>query len=270
MRREDVLVALAALDETIRRHPDSFDAYVARGRAAHGEGLFKQAIADFDKAITLAPANALAYAYRGHVRRDKGERVLAFADFDEAIRLEPRCAEAYAGRGLTHIAAGNRSRAVADLSRVLELEGGPNPLVRSIAIEWFAAGDFAAAAQLLRISDEDHDPYPILYRFVARARAGENALAELAAHAEQVRSTNWPYPLIELFLRRRSPEKVMAVAARHPQAAVEAHFFIAQWHLIDCKARAARIELKAALANCPKTLPEYKIARAELKRLRFR
>jgi tetratricopeptide (TPR) repeat protein len=271
--KEDALVALAACDEAIRRHPDSLDGYVVRARTLHAEGLFEHAIADFDTAIAIAPRSASAYANRGHVWRDKGDFTRAFVDFAEAIRLDPHDTEAYTGRGLTYIAVGNRVRAMADFCQALELERAPNVLLRSIAMEFFAQGNFSDAAQLLRISEEDHDPYPMLYHFLACARARRNgsvvATAELAAHAEQVTNRAWPFPLIELFLRKCSPEEVRARVAGNPRALVEADFFIAQLYLAYGAPRAAKESLKDVVAQCPRTLPEYKIARAELKRLRW-
>ena len=83
--KEDALVALAACDEAIRRHPYSLNAYMARARTLHAEGLFEHAIADFDTAIAIAPRSASAYANRGHVWRDKGDFTRAFVDFAEAV-----------------------------------------------------------------------------------------------------------------------------------------------------------------------------------------
>jgi len=116
----------------------------------------------------------------------------------------------------------------------------------------------------------DDDAYPMLYRFLARARAGDDAAAELAAHAAQLKNKAWPYPLIELFLGERSPEDAVAAAAEQPQAHIEALFHVAQWHLLRSDLGAAKARLRAVAARCPRQQPEYAIARAELGRLRLR
>ena len=59
---------------------------------------------------------------------------------------------------------------------------------------------------------------------------------------------------------------MLATAADH----VEAHFHIGQWHLLHGRLRDAKVSFQVVVARCPHMLPEYAIARAELRRLRRR
>src|SRR5262249_9623309 len=105
------------------------------------------------------------------------------------------------------------------------------------------------------------------YRYLARRRAGEDAAAELAANASQLKSKAWPDPLIELHLGKCTPQEVIEIAAGRPQEHLEAHFQIALWHILRSEPVQARASLRLVAARYPHHLAECAIARAELKRL---
>jgi lipoprotein NlpI len=50
------------------------------------------------------------------------------------------------------------------------------------------------------------DTYTILWRFLARARAGQDATSELSDNAARLKNKNWPYAVIEFYLGKRSLE----------------------------------------------------------------
>ena len=110
------------------------------------------------------------------------------------------------------------------------------------------------------------DAYPMLYRFLSRARVGESATSELEANAGRLKIKAWPYPAIELYLGRRSPDATLASADR-PNDRCEAQFFIGQWHLLQNNRPQAEEALRAAANSCPTGFIEYNAAVAELKRL---
>src|SRR5262249_17152114 len=134
-----------------------------------------------------------------------------------------------------------------------------------VAVAWFAGGDFALAAARLRLGAGDADPYGMLSGSLARGRAGENPTAELAAHAARLKSEAWPFPLIALFLGRGTPRPAVATAKRRREH-VDAHFHIAQWHLLRGERRKAKKHFRVVVARCPSALPEYAIGRPELRR----
>jgi len=86
------------------------------------------------------------------------------------------------------------------------------------------------------------------------------------AKAAGLKSTDWPYPVIELYLGRRSAADVLLVASKADERC-EAQFYNGEWQLLRGNRAAAATALQAAAADiCPKNLSEYKGALAELKR----
>ena len=249
-------------------NPNDADAHIGRGRAWHAAGHPGHAIAHYSAAIACAPRSALAYRLRGDARRDTGYVYRTIADYDEALRLAPDDAETYLRRGEAFRAQGDRKRALADYEAALRLKPALITALRPIGHTWFIEGEFALAAELLRFSEIDPDPYAVLYRYQARRRAGEDAAAELAADAAKLKSKAWPYPLIELYLGQRTPQEVIEIAAGQPQEHIEAHFHIGQWHMLRGDFPSAQASLRTVTARYPHYLAECTIARADLKRLR--
>ena len=133
----------------------------------------------------------------------------------------------------------------------------------------FDAGDFqGAASSLARSLELKDDGYAMLFRYLARARAGETgAAAELEANAGRLKTKDWPYAAIELYLGRRSPELTLGAASK-PEQQCEAHFYTGEWLILQKKPAEAETALRKAVETCPKTFVEYAAAQAELKRLK--
>jgi hypothetical protein len=53
----------------------------------------------------------------------------------------------------------------------------------------------------------------MLSRFLAQERAGETATPETEANAARLKTKEWPYAAIELYLGRRSPEATLAATS---------------------------------------------------------
>jgi tetratricopeptide (TPR) repeat protein len=224
--------AIADQNEAIRLNPKHADAYNARGNAWRAKGDFDRAIADLTEAISLDPGFAYAYFNRANAWHAKSNPDRAVADFTEALRLDPKHADSYANRGYTHFYRLDFSAAAADLLRATELAGGANAM---------------------------------LYLYIARARLGENAMAELEANAARLKTKNWPYPAIELFLGRRSPEATLSAAPFGTRCTAE--FFIGQWHLLRGEPQAARPRFLTTIDACPRNFFEHHAAAAELRRM---
>ena len=249
--------------------PRNVNAYVGRGLAYANKNDPDRAIKNYDHAIQLDPKNAVAYVARGDTYRSKDKHDLAIQDYDQAIRLNPKFALAYVGRGDAYQNKGDPDRAIQDYDQAIQLDptNGDPYVGRGDAYESKddpdrAIQDYHQAIQL-ELKD---DIYSAIWRYLARERAGENGAAELEANAVRLKSKDWPYPVIELYLGRRSPAEVLSVAS-NPDENCDAQFYTGQWHLLHGNRAAAATALRAAAAICPNDTFEYKRALAELKRL---
>ncbi len=152
--------------------------------------------------------------------------------YDEAIAIDPNYVLAHSGRGYA----------------------------------LFGKGDFAAAAtDFLRALKIKNDAEAVLWLYLARARAREDAIAELKENGERLGNRNWPYAVIEFYAGGRSVADLLA-AAKGDQSCV-AQFFLGQWHVLHRNHAQAVAALRAASERCPKTFVHYDIALVELRRL---
>ena len=175
----------------------------------------------------------MALRNRGNAHRDRGDFDAAVADYNKLIELEPNNAAHRASRGY---------------------------------LKFYKAEFADAAADFLRVLETQDDAYPMLYRYLSRARVGENAITELEANAGRLKTKAWPYAAIELFLGRRPPDATLSAADR-PNDRCEAQFFIGEWHLLQNQREQAEDALRAAANTCPAGFIEHNAAMAELKRL---
>ena len=128
--------------------------------------------------------------------------------------------------------------------------------------------DRLGPVEIAQVIDRDDDIYAMLFRFLARAHLGETlAAGELEANAGRLKTKEWPYAMIEMYLGRRTPELALDAAA-NPDAKCEAQYYIGAWHAVKGGTAAAATALKTATDSCPKTFIEYAAAVAELKRLK--
>jgi lipoprotein NlpI len=188
---------------------------------------------------------------------------------NEAIRLDPDDAVAYYNRGNALGSKGDFDRASLEYDAALRREPG-HPFARRASGQVnFLAGKYSAAASdMLRAAQQrPEDAYSVVWLYLARTRVGDgNAIAELEANAAKLKQAEWPYPVVELLLGRRTPESVMG-AAKSASERCEAQFYAGHWHLLQGDRAPAIAALKIAFDTCPKDFAEYVGAQVELKRL---
>ena len=138
-----------------------------RPRSTTSKGDHDRAIQDYDQAIQLDPKNAASYLKRGDAYESKGDHDRAIQDYDQAIQLDPKNAGVHNKRGRRLL-----------LPR--QLQGG--------------------SLSLSRANELEEDGYSVIWRYLARERGGENGTAELEADAARLKSEDWPFPVIELYL----------------------------------------------------------------------
>jgi lipoprotein NlpI len=265
---QDGEASIKACTELIGLDAKDAAAYYSRGMIHFGMEAYDLAITDLSKAIEIDTQHADALNQRGLAYRTKGDLDRAITDYGKAIEIDPRHADAHNNRGSAYAAKGNYDRAIADFTLATELDPEDSGYARSLGTAHYATGDFkAAAADMLRAIELSDDGYAMLFRYLARARAGEAATAELEANIGRLETKAWPYAAAELYLGRRAPEATFdAVSDADDQC--EAQFYIGQWHVLKGRAAEGRKRLEIAAGTCPKTFIEYELALAELKRLK--
>lgn len=240
--------AIEDFDKAIRLKPDVAEAFNNRGVAYDYKGDYERAIQDYDQVIKLRPDYAAAFNNRGLVYHEKGEYDRAIQDFDQAIRLKPGYAEAFESRGSAYLARGDYDRAIQDYGEAIKLEPNYagdfsdrafaydckkdyrralqdydlavqlNPqdahILGGRGATRFYLGQFKAAeddiARSLRLAPTD--AYSAIWLYLAQARSGRAAQAELRKNSAALKSGGWPEPVIRMYLRSLKPEDVLASA----------------------------------------------------------
>ena len=258
--------AIQDFDRAIQLNSKIPFGYAGRGNAYTNKGDNDRAIRDYDQAIKLDPKNALAYVSRGVTYITKGDNDRAIQDFDQAIRLDPKNFDAYTDRGAAYTNKGDNDRAIQDYDQAIHLSPTNSDAYANLGRAYFYQGNFkAAASALLRATELRDNAYSAIWRYLARKHIDENGAAELEANAARL-SKDWPYPVIELYLGRRSPAEVLSIASK-PDEGCEAQFYIGEWHLLRGNHAAAIPAFRAAADICSKIFSEYSGALAELERL---
>jgi tetratricopeptide (TPR) repeat protein len=276
--------AIADYGEAIALNRSDAKAYSNRGNAFRSKGEYDRAISDYGDAVRLDPKFADGFYNRAIALRSKGDYDRALADLDRAIELPPTAgamqsasvttlgldrtrADYFAERSRIYRNKGDYDRAIADSNEVIRLDPNNPDRFADRGYLYFYKADFsAAAAALLQSIDLKDDSYPMLWRYLARARLGEKAAEELAANSARLKSRDWPYPVIDFFLGRRSVDEMISAATK-PDQQCEAQFYLGEFHALGNNRDKAATALQAAVDACPKTYQEHWGAVAELKRL---
>jgi tetratricopeptide (TPR) repeat protein len=272
--KKDYDRAIADYDQAIRLNPRYVDAYNSRGNSYYEKKDYDRAIADYDQAIALNPSFAFAYNNRGNAYYEKGDYERAIANYDQVIRLNPNYADAYVKRTVAVI-KGNVVRAMAEHDEAIRQQPGNAYLyffrgfIRLYADSAGAAIDDLAAA--VRLAPSLH--YAAIWLYVARTRAGQDAVAELADHAGKLDRTTWPWPVVALFLGSSNPDDVRLAArsADNPDTRrnqiCDADFYIGVHQQAKGARGDAQRSWQSVAEGCSNIAPGY-LARLELERLR--
>jgi lipoprotein NlpI/rhodanese-related sulfurtransferase len=231
--------AMKDLDTAIAIIKDNADFLLKRAKAyaAHGAKHKESALRDFNEVVRLAPKSTVALQERARFQEAVRHYVRAIMDFDAVVALAPTDKKAIRERGLAHFYGGNFDLATMDFVRVMN-------------------------------SNED-DSYTMLFRYLSRVRSrgGPSAGAELGLDFTRI-SNEWPKPVFEMFLDKRSIESVLNTPTK-PDDVCEAFFYVAQKYLmVGDQSQASPLLRKAAsVEHCKVHFWEHKAAKAELKRL---
>ena len=269
----DFAGAIAQFDAAIQLQPDRAETYRLRGEAWRRKNDLVAAVKDFDKAIAIALENAAALAAalndRGFARSIMGNSEGALADLSMAIRVDPGASIAWVNRGMVLDGLGELDRAIADFDAAIKINPNDAGTAQLRASVYFRKGDFALAAKdFKRVVEIDHDAagtYGMLVSYISEGRLGKDGSGELAANIDRLASRDWPFPVAEYFLGRRSKDTLLAAAASANERC-EAQFYIGERQFIDGALEEAKASLSSAVATCPHNFEEYRYALAELNR----
>ena len=218
------------------------DAFIALGRESDAVAAHEQSVAIARRQVAQDPKDpraqkrlqaALGKLASAYLAFGKAEN--AFRAYDEAVRLAPEDADAYRNRG----------RAAFHARRVTA-----------------AIDDFAAAVKL-----DPKDAYAALWLHVARARVGQADAAELAANAERLDHSQWPWPVVEFYLGHSAPETLEAAANSSEDPGTrkghgcEANFYAGAIVLNTRRKEAQRL-LSSAVQACPHRLHRIRCCQA--------
>ena len=283
--------------------------YDARGTNYYSNSYYDSAIDQYSKAIELDPNYARAYNNRGLVYSHKGDYDTAIKDFDQAIVLDPKFADAHDNRGKAFYDKGDYDAAIRDHEKAIELGFDKVTSFGHLGRAYFAKHDFERAIQeydkVIALQPNNADAmraraqaeiyaerispaiadltaavnlqasnaYLAIWLHIARMRAGLVNLKELAANTEKIDRTQWPWPLVALFLGASTPETIHPAARsfgaesdRNDQVC-EADFYLGVHRLANGQRAEAKRLFEAVVTTCPRRNYEYQMGRVEFERL---
>jgi tetratricopeptide (TPR) repeat protein len=243
--------------------------YDARGGANCERSEFDLGIADLDEAIRLVPDFPQAYRDRALCRMGDGEAVAALADYGKAIALAPRTPGFLRERARLYNWTGKHDQALADYDAAIALAPRFNAAMDERAKTLFDLGRYdAAAAQFTTVIGlTPGDPYPVLWRHIARVRGGMPDAEEFQAGIHTLSLDGWPAPLFDLFLGRTTIEAVRIASEAAPEGECEAAIFSGEYHLMKGDQAASIQNFEEAASVCDSHENRFLTAWAELKRL---
>jgi lipoprotein NlpI len=234
--------------------------------AGDGSGPYAALIQRF---IEIDANSITALVYLGETLRDMNDLGGAFAAFQRALAIDPSIGDLYAGLGEVLRDQGRAEEAATAYDTALRLDPVIAGSLRMAGTDAFTNAEHKDAVSNLARSVHlrPDDPYAVLWLYLARVRSGhQHAATELAANAAELRASDWPYPVVDLYLGKATAEATLN-APDNPDHRCEAQFYVGEWLLLQNDADAARDRLKQAVDTCPKGFIERKGARAELTRL---
>jgi lipoprotein NlpI len=116
------------------------------------------------------------------------------------------------------------------------------------------------------------DAYGVLWLYLSTSRADHSAHAGLEANAAKVKLTDWPGPVIQLYLGNMTTSEVLSAAAdpdaqKNRELHCEAYFFLGEQALIAGRRIEAKRLFQQSIDTGVTSFVEYAGAQSELKRL---
>ena len=261
-------------DQAIGLAPRVSAFYLQRGQLRKEQGDLPGAGTDFDSTIRLNPSNIVALLARGDLLAAQKDYDKAFADYDKALAISANspqiAALVYSARAVVYAEKGDLKRALDEYGALLKIDPDDPVYLEGRAYTAFAAGNFAEAAAGFgsSLQKKPESFYPVLMRFVARARMGEHDTPELRRNAEALDRNAWPWPLVALFLGEIEPDDLRATVTgtQETRRKCETAFFLAEYDLLHRRRDEAAALMQAATKLCVSDFFERNAAVGEAKR----
>ena len=224
--------------------------------------------------LRLAPRDSGPYVNRAAIRIARAEFDKAIEDLDVAVAISPGDAEALNNRGAALSQKGDFARALADLDKAVRLMPDNARLRGNRGFTRFAHGDFKGAAEDFEhfASGAPDKRFAVLWRHLARARAGDADRDALERDAKALDLTSWPGPLLGFVLDQVTPEALRAQAlsgdtADRRERRCEVAFYLGLDQILRGRNEAARPLIIEAADICPPNTVERAVALGERGRL---
>lgn len=258
----------------------SYDDFTT-GITANYRGQYELAVTSFSAALAgpdFAPAYRAA-AYRGralaYLRQDKCREAQADVKSYEELRGHDRTSALL--RVWSELCLKDSPAARKEFDFLAKGRVDDSALWEFARLEWsYSLFDesLATARQAFAAADKTHrsSVHILLWLAMAAQRAGKFDPAEFAAGAAQIKWTDWPKPLLDLYLGKQTSERVRGEASswrsdREAAQQCQADFYTAEWH-IGRNDKTAAVPLLLAVADaCTNDDILASGAAADLKRL---
>ena len=86
--------------------------------------------------------------------------------------------------------------------------------------------------------------------------------------AKNLSPAEWPFPIVQLFLDKRSLDATLEAAGREPARQWDTQFYIGEYYLLRGDREESIKRLQMALERCPKDNFQYRLALEDLLSLR--
>lgn len=270
--KSDYDLAISDYTGALKIDPTYTKAYFNRGLAFVHKGDYDRGIADYNQAIKLDPKDPEVFNNRGNAYDDRGDYDLAIADYNQAIKLKPQYVKAYNNRGNAYDHKGDYDHAIADYNQTISLNPKYALAYRNRGrVNLYAGGLSKALADLNQANALDpKNPYTALWVEIVGQR--NNLPSRLSQTRSQVDMTEWPAPVIGLFLGQTTTDAVLAAADdrnvyKKKGQVCAANFYSGELSLMKGAGDEATRLFRLAANGCPRSFMEWTAAKAELKAL---
>jgi lipoprotein NlpI len=269
-----ILACTAALQSEVLSETNRRSALNNRGIAYRGTGDYEHAIQDFNEAIQLNPNDDKVLNNLGAAYMMQGDNDHAIQNYDKAIQLNPDYFIAIKNRAAAYADKGDFERAMVDYDRALKLNPQHSGALQTRGILHFFSEDYQGAAKDEKdsLQVDPTDGYSAIWYYLAQTRSGHDARTDLMQIAAGLKLTNWPGPVIQVFLGNAKPDGLVSLAKASStryaaERECEADFYLGERALLSGDRAGAAKFFRAAAATGPSTNLEYRGALGELTRL---